>query len=104
MSIVDTDLPSPPRPLAHLRIGVTGHRPGPKLSPAQALEVRTTVDRIIADIAGFTHESVAHDAWAFASTRPMLSVISSLAEGADRMEVVRIQKAPNAGAFVSAPA
>jgi len=71
--------------MAHLRIGVTGHRPGPKLSPAQTVEVRKSVDRIIAGIANYTHEAVTHEAWAFASTRAILSVVSSLAEGADRI-------------------
>lgn len=85
MSIVDTDLPSPPKPCAHLRIGVTGHRPGPKLSPEQAVTVRKSVDHIIADIAVFTREAVAHEAWAFSTIQPALSVVSSLAEGADRI-------------------
>jgi len=85
MSIVDTDQPSPPRPRAHLRIGVTGHRPGPKLSPDQAAAVRRTVDGILADIARFTHESVARDAWSFAAARAVISTVSGMAEGADRI-------------------
>ncbi|MBL6853462.1 MAG: hypothetical protein ISS15_15025 [Alphaproteobacteria bacterium] len=85
MSIVDSDQPSPPKPCVHLRIGVTGHRPGPKLSPQQEVAVRRSVDHIVADIAAFTQEAVAHDAWAFATTRAVLSVVSNLAEGADRI-------------------
>jgi len=74
-----------PRPKAFLRVGVTGHRPGPKLSPAQAAAVRRTVDKILGDIAQLTREVVEREAWAFASRRPELSVISALAEGADRL-------------------
>ncbi|HXC55415.1 MAG TPA: hypothetical protein VNU97_08980 [Rhizomicrobium sp.] len=85
MSIAGTDQISPPRPKAFLRVGVTGHRPGPKLSPEQASRVRRTVDAILADIAGLTREVVARDAWAFASRRPELSIVSALAEGADRI-------------------
>jgi hypothetical protein len=79
------DTASPPRPQAYLRIGVTGHRPGPKLSPDQAAAVRATVDRILSDIAAFARQAVERDAWAFAGKRPILSTISPLAEGADRI-------------------
>lgn len=74
-----------PRPRAFLRIGVTGHRPGPKLSAEQADAVRRAVDRILADIAQLTRAVVERDSWAFASRRPEISVVSPLAEGADRI-------------------
>lgn len=85
MSTQDTDDNAPPRPKAYLRVGVTGHRPGPKLSPAQAIAVRHSIDRILAEIARLTREVIVRDEWAFASRRPELSVISALAEGADRL-------------------
>lgn len=74
-----------PRPKAFLRVGVTGHRPGPKLSVEQAVHVRRTVDTILADIARLSREVIERDPWAFSSRRPELSVMSSLAEGADRI-------------------
>ncbi|HEY0301232.1 MAG TPA: DUF4231 domain-containing protein [Rhizomicrobium sp.] len=83
--MASTDDSPVPRPKAYLRVGVTGHRPGPKLSPEQAAAVRRTVDTILADIARLTRETVERDAWAFASRRPEMSVVSSLAEGADRI-------------------
>jgi hypothetical protein len=76
---------APPRPQAFLRIGVTGHRPGPKLSPEQAAAARRAVDAILADIASLTRAVVDRDAWAFSSRRPEISVVSALAEGADRI-------------------
>ncbi len=80
-----TDESPAPRPEAYLRIGVTGHRPGAKLSPEQANAVRRCVDRILADIAQLTRAVVERDAWAFSSRRPNISVASPLAEGADRI-------------------
>jgi hypothetical protein len=74
-----------PRPEAYLRLGVTGHRPGPKLSPEEAAAVARTVDRILAEIASATRAVVERDAWAFSSRRPNISVASALAEGADRI-------------------
>lgn len=84
VSMIDNDAPAP-RPRAFLRVGVTGHRPGPKLAPEQAWGVRQTVDRILAEIAQQTRQIVERDAWAFSSKRPELSVVSALAEGADRI-------------------
>ncbi len=80
-----SDETSPPRPNAYLRIGVTGHRPGPKLSADQAAAIRHTVDHILADIARQTDAVVARDAWALSNRRPDVSIVSSLAEGADRI-------------------
>ncbi|MBV9904346.1 MAG: hypothetical protein JO346_07170 [Alphaproteobacteria bacterium] len=82
---MSTEDVSAPKPKAFLRIGVTGHRPGPKLSPDQAVAVRARVDAILAEIAQLTRAVVERDAWAFASRRPELSVVSALAEGADRI-------------------
>src|SRR5262249_19857435 len=74
-----------PRPRAYLRVGVTGHRPGAKLSPDQAAAVRRTVDNILGELAGLTAGVVARDRWAFAGAGPRLSMVSALAEGADRI-------------------
>jgi hypothetical protein len=80
-----TDELQAPRPRACLRVGVTGHRPGPKLSPDQAGAVRRTVDDVLAAIGRLTSEAVSRDRWAFADTRHRLVVVSALAAGADRI-------------------
>ncbi|HUO89991.1 MAG TPA: DUF4231 domain-containing protein [Rhizomicrobium sp.] len=74
-----------PRPRAYLRVGVTGHRPGPKLAPEAAVAVRGKVDDVLAEIAQLTGAAVARDGWAFADPEPRLVVVSALAEGADRI-------------------
>ncbi|HTP76221.1 MAG TPA: DUF4231 domain-containing protein [Rhizomicrobium sp.] len=74
-----------PRPQACLRVGVTGHRIGPKFSEAQAAEVRKTVDALLGEIARLAQATVAKDAWAFSGEQPLLSTVSALAEGADRI-------------------
>jgi hypothetical protein len=83
MTITDESLA--PRPRAHLRVGVTGHRPGPKLRPDQAIAVRRTVDNVLASIDRLTGEAVSRDHWAFAAATHRLTVVSALAEGADRI-------------------
>jgi hypothetical protein len=74
-----------PRPRAHLRVGVTGHRPGPKLSPDQARAARRTVGGVLTAIDRLTGEAVSRDRWAFAAAEHRLTVVSALAEGADRI-------------------
>jgi hypothetical protein len=82
---VSTDETTPPRPMPCLRIGVTGHRPGPKLSPEQAVAMRRTVDGLLAGVAKAAEEVLARDGWAFGADKPKLSIVSALAEGADRI-------------------
>ena len=111
-----TDEPLAPRPRAFLRVGVTGHRAGPKLLPEQVAAVRRAVDAILADIERLTREVVERDAWAFSSRRPEISIVSSLAEGADRIvaeaglaagfaldAIVPFARADYRGDFESAP-
>src|SRR5471032_2482524 len=74
-----------PQPQARLRVGVTGHRLGPKFSQAAAAEVRTTIDGLLAEIARVAHHTVERDAWAFADPAPIVSTISAIAEGSDRI-------------------
>jgi hypothetical protein len=66
-----------PRPQACLRIGVTGHRIGPKFSQAAAATVRATIAEILAEIARLARKSVERDAWAFSNPKPILSTISA---------------------------
>src|SRR5690348_4787511 len=74
-----------PLPRAFLRIGVTGHRIGAKFSVAAADEARTTIDRVLAEMSRLARETVLRNAWAFADTVPVLSAVSALAEGSDRV-------------------
>ncbi|MBS0472839.1 MAG: DUF4231 domain-containing protein [Proteobacteria bacterium] len=82
---MSTDDTAPPRPRPCLRVGVTGHRPGAKLSGQQAATARQTVDRLLGEIAGAARVVLAREAWAFDSVTPQLTVVSALAEGADRI-------------------
>jgi hypothetical protein len=74
----------PPKPKAILRIGVTGHRPGAKLA-ADDGAILKQVTEILEIICVQTHAVAARHVWAFANDIPLVSVISSLAEGADRI-------------------
>ena len=85
MSDQDFDALVLPRPQASLRLGVTGHRIGTKFSEAQARAVRSTVDRLFAEIAAHAEKAVSRNAWAFSGGGPALSTISALAEGSDRI-------------------
>jgi hypothetical protein len=73
------------KPRARLRIGVTGHRTGPKLPPEVEPKVAETVGRLIAELKQTLEAAVAADAAAFAAEPPELVVVSNLAEGADRI-------------------
>jgi len=72
-------------PKARLRIGVTGHRIGAKFSQGQAETVRQTVDGLLADITRLARECTAANSWAFVAGEPVISTISALAEGSDRI-------------------
>ena len=77
---------SPPAPRIRLRVGISGHRVPPKLPTESEAPLRAVVDRILATIAD-TARSPDND---FARIRPAASecefvVISSLAEGSDRL-------------------
>ncbi|HLI65615.1 MAG TPA: hypothetical protein VKU90_04550 [Caulobacteraceae bacterium] len=83
------DAPNAYRPRAHLRVGVTGHRPGPKLPPETEPAVSAAVQRLFAALARDLGAIAAAHADAFAAAPPQLVVISSLAEGADRIVAER---------------
>src|SRR5690242_10610256 len=74
-----------PLPRGFLRIGVTGHRIGTKFSAAAAAEAQKTIGRVLADMARLSRETVLREGWAFADSTPVLSIVSSLAEGSDRV-------------------
>ncbi len=73
------------KPGACLRVGVTGHRTGDKLPAEVEPLVRRTVDSLLLAMKTALDEAVADDRAAFAAREPELVVISSLAEGADRI-------------------
>lgn len=73
------------KPRARLRIGVTGHRTGPKLPAETQPKVAETVGRLIGQLRQALETVVAADAAAFADEAPELVVVSNLAEGADRI-------------------
>lgn len=73
------------RPSARLRIGVTGHRTGRKLPPDVQPHVRATVEELVRRLVDAADDATDRAAEAFAPGGPRLSVVSSLAEGADRI-------------------
>jgi len=72
-------------PRVRLRVGVTGHRTGPKLPPETLAPIRLTVDRILASIATSARDVIAKSARSLVDTSLELVVVSALAEGADRV-------------------
>jgi hypothetical protein len=87
------------RPRACLRVGVTGHRTGPKLEAHQQPAVRATIARLFEAIATNFHKAVDGAHWAFGPGLPELVVVSALAEGADRIVA---QEGLEAGAVLDA--
>ncbi len=73
------------RPRACLRVGVTGHRTGPKLPDEVAPAIRATVERLFAQMNQAFADTVNLAQWAFGDEPPELVVVSALAEGADRI-------------------
>jgi hypothetical protein len=73
------------RPRACLRVGVTGHRTGPKLEVHQQPAVRATVARLFETLSRSFNETVDDAKWVFESATTELVVVSALAEGADRI-------------------
>ncbi len=72
-------------PKPRLRVGVTGHRIGTKFSQSQAAAVRSTVDGLLSDITALAQQCTKTNGWAFAVGEPVVSTISALAEGSDRI-------------------
>ena len=75
----------PFRPHVRLRVGVTGHRPGPKLPAAAAAQVHVTLKGLFEALAAALTAAVDDARWAFGAAAAELAVVSALAEGADRM-------------------
>jgi hypothetical protein len=95
----------PPKPVLSLTLGVVGHRPNrpapddpnESVSPFDAKKVREAIDDVIARLQ--RDMSSLHNAYAewFAKEPPLISMISPLAEGADR---IAAQAALDLGAYL----
>jgi hypothetical protein len=70
-------------PTCALRIGVVGHRP-PKFLEDKAPEIRTAVCEILTFARAFSWDLV-HADQGYAERPPVLRIVSSLAEGSDRL-------------------
>lgn len=75
----------PFRPHVRLRIGVTGHRPGPKLPDDAQPVIAETLERIFSAISDSLTQASGGERWAFGKEPAELAVVSALAEGADRL-------------------
>jgi hypothetical protein len=73
------------KPRACLRVGVTGHRIGPKLPDQAAPAIHATVARLFAQMSSAFIDAAQGAQWAFDDAPPELVVVSALAEGADRI-------------------
>jgi hypothetical protein len=67
-----------------VRVGVTGHRP-PKLDKSNQSAIRNSVRVVLAEILSVTRDIEANSSFAYKHDEPELHVVSSLAEGADRI-------------------
>lgn len=72
----------PPVPRLVVRVGVTGHRKGPELASA---ELRSVVRQTLQDIKTIAENLLERSKGFYAGNKPVLRVISPLAEGADRL-------------------
>src|SRR5476651_2023109 len=72
-------------PRVRLRVGVTGHRIGPKLPLETVAPIRQTIDRIVAAIAASARDVIAKSNGGLVDTSLELVVVSALAEGSDRV-------------------
>jgi hypothetical protein len=74
----------PPKPLLALSVGVIGHRPN-RLPDATREKVTVEVLKVLDTVARETRLAFQRHADVFAPERPLLSLVSALAEGADRI-------------------
>src|SRR3954468_15695881 len=77
----------PPKPRLSFRLGVTGHRPGEKFPEPARDAVENTVGEVLDRIKGALENASVKYAQYFDGNpcRPELVIVSSLAEGADRV-------------------
>ncbi|WP_421725685.1 hypothetical protein [Bauldia sp.] len=75
---------TPPKPPFALTIGVVGHRPN-RLPETARATVETELDRLLDGLKQAADVTFARHAGVFSDRPPTLTMISALAEGADRM-------------------
>ena len=75
---------APPRPRLAIRIGVTGHRPD-KLSRADLDVLRERISQVIEQVRQVALEAAADRSTGYLEEKPILRVVSALAEGSDRL-------------------
>ena len=77
---------SPPPPRIRLRVGVTGHRVPPKLPIQSEAPLRARLDRILATVIESARQSDSDfPGGASANSGSEFVIVSSLAEGSDRL-------------------
>jgi hypothetical protein len=72
-------------PLPLLRVGVTGHRTGPKLPLDREKPIRETIDRLFKSLSACVRRLAKTNENISDQSKSLLVVISALAEGADRI-------------------
>lgn len=87
----------PPVPRLVVRVGVTGHRKGPDLAGE---ELKAAVRQILLEIKTVSENLLQRSTGIYAGDKPVLRVISPLAEGADRLVA---QEAIDLGYELQAP-
>jgi hypothetical protein len=80
----DFGLNGPPRPRVTLRVGVTGHRPN-RLPPGSHDALADSIGRLLGELSTAASQAQARNPALFAGEPPLLRLMSSLAEGADRI-------------------
>jgi len=75
----------PARPLPAVRLGVTGHRPGPRLPASHEVRVSNDIASILQRLAEAARALWHRDQSRLPDTDPELRLVSALAEGADRI-------------------
>ena len=84
-AILPTKIKNPPKPRLTLRVGVTGHRPGDQLPDQAVQHVRRRIDAVLQNLLDLLNQLQAWSAACYLTSTPAITVISSLAEGADRI-------------------
>lgn len=80
------------RPLLVVRVGVTGHRPKDLPPPDSQKELREAIQKVLAEIKSETLRLFATWRTFYAGDKPILRLISPLAEGADRLVAEEARK------------
>ena len=81
----------PPKPRLALAIGIVGHRPNRLPADGTKLDkIANAIGNVLDAIAREATTAHAHYSAYFSNERPLLSIVSALAEGADRMTALAV--------------